>query len=174
MTPGPGHGGPEVEHETRATVLRVGGHGVAQSVGAELSWSIDLERHVRADPGFDEERLFVQVTMNPLSEPGFHRWNDRRDRHVNQVFRFHPLPAKELVKPHPDLIGGAFGVGRQTPMGTELFTVEEADHRVRVPDIERQQELLQVLPPRPERYNPSPGVSRERPPNAGNPALFAP
>ena len=77
-----------------------------------------------------------------------------------KIGRVHLLPAQQLVEPHPDLVGGAFGVGRQPPMGAQFVALEETDHGVGVPHVQREQKVLHIRLREQPRYNYARRLSR--------------
>jgi len=65
----------------------------------------------------------------------------RADRDADQLGRIDALPVQELAQPHPDLVRGPIGVGREPPAGHQLGAPEQPHHGVRVADIQHQQQL---------------------------------
>src|SRR6185369_345210 len=134
--------GTEVDDDRRRVRAFVRGDRVDDAIGADLARILVKDRHAGLDPGPDDERLRAEVILAER----FHRagkW--RHDAGDDDPAHFRDGMTDRLEQaPHQDAIfvRRAFGGGGQAPVARQVLAVEQADHRVGVADVEREQESV--------------------------------
>ena len=107
---------------------------------------VHQHRHAGLDARLDKQRLDVKVDLADLAQRGLDRRHHRGDDDVRHLARRQAVHLKEIDEEHAVLVHGLGAVRGDAPVRGQfgLFAVEpiEAEHRIRIADIESKQHVL--------------------------------
>ena len=97
---------------------------------------VDEHGHACFHAGFDEQRFLTEVDARHFRQRPIHRRHDRTDNHAANRGAVESGNREEVARQHAVFIDGLNARGGQAPVRDEFVVAKDAEHRVRVANID--------------------------------------
>src|ERR1700730_1988012 len=125
----------KIDDNARAAVFLKCGDAVHDAVGSDFHRIIDEDGHAGFYARFDEQRALVQVQAGHFSQRPVHRRYNGTDYHPGDLFLVQPGKGKKVAGQHAILVHSLRAGSGQAPVGNQIFSAKNAQHRVCVSDV---------------------------------------
>src|SRR5580692_4079627 len=132
---------PKIHNDARPPILVKSCDAIHDPVRANFHRIIYQHRHPGFYAQFHEQRLLTKINPRHFRQRPIHRRHHRTDNHAANRIAVQLRQSKQISRKHAVLIDSLLPRRRQPPIGNQLFATKNAQHGIRVSDIDRQQHL---------------------------------
>ena len=126
----------EVDDDATVMIFLEGGDAIDDAIGADILGTLVENRHAGFDPRADDQRLEIKKLLRQFLGRRQHRRHDTGNRNRIDLIHHETGVADQLADDDAVLVGRAFSLSRQAPVGNQLLILVEPKNYISIADID--------------------------------------